>query len=311
MQEIKLYLISGFLGAGKTTFLKRLIQEYSDSRIGVIVNEFGQIGIDGTLIAQNGIEMTEINNGSMFCTCKKANFIQALIRFSELPIDVLLIESSGLSDPSEMGSLLEQISDRLTKPYRYSGSVCIVDSTTFLDLVDVLTPIGNQIAASNCIILNKTDIADGDTVELVEAHVRRLNPEASVYKTTHAAVDAGLLPICVPHSGDGRECCNKSWNRPGSFLIEADGYFSSGQLLSFAKAVSGCTLRLKGFARTDEGSVLFEYAGKDTFIHKIETESDTLGLKLVLISRLRDAKSYIEKAWKETLSVPATIKQVN
>ena len=72
MPEITLYLLSGFLGAGKTTLLRRMLEHYAQLRVGVLVNEFGQLGIDGRLIESGEIQMTEIDNGSIFCSCPQS-----------------------------------------------------------------------------------------------------------------------------------------------------------------------------------------------------------------------------------------------
>ena len=128
-KNIQIYLISGFLGSGKTTFLKQLLEQNSNKRVGVIVNEFGNVGIDGTVLQKDGIEMVEINNGSIFCSCLKDNFVKTLVAFLELPIDILFIEASGMADPSSMKILLEQLNPLLekrpeiTRQYKYNGSI--------------------------------------------------------------------------------------------------------------------------------------------------------------------------------------------
>lgn len=72
----KLYVLTGFLGSGKTTALLKLLERLKGSRIGVIQNEFGKLGIDGTILRNDDIQMVEINRGSIFCTCQKLNFCQ-------------------------------------------------------------------------------------------------------------------------------------------------------------------------------------------------------------------------------------------
>ena len=97
---IKLILLTGFLGTGKTTLLKQLLSEFKDEKIGVIVNEFGQINIDGTLVEKEGVKMTELTNGSIFCACIKDNFVNSLIALSKEDISYFFIEASGLADPA-------------------------------------------------------------------------------------------------------------------------------------------------------------------------------------------------------------------
>lgn len=124
---IDLYLVNGFLGSGKTTLLRGLIGAFEAQRLGVLVNEFGSIGIDGTLVHKNGIKLVEINDGSIFCACIKDGFVRTLKAFSQQPVDVLLIESSGMADPAGIHTILEGLAPYLARQYHYQGSICLVD----------------------------------------------------------------------------------------------------------------------------------------------------------------------------------------
>ena len=100
---IQIVLLSGFLGAGKTTLMQRLLDTYKDHKIGVIINEFGEINIDAKLVSREGIDIAELSNGSIFCACIKDKFVDGLIAMSKTDIEYLFIEASGLADPSNMG----------------------------------------------------------------------------------------------------------------------------------------------------------------------------------------------------------------
>ena len=95
MTQKKLYVLTGFLGAGKTSLLLHLLNNISNEKIGIIQNEFGKLGIDGEIIHRNGIEMTGINRGSIFCSCLKLSFVQALAEMGKLDLDTVFVESSG------------------------------------------------------------------------------------------------------------------------------------------------------------------------------------------------------------------------
>ena len=82
-QALQLYLIGGFLGSGKTTFLKHMLENMENRKIGVLVNEFGNISIDGTVVRKQGMEMVELNNGSIFCACLKDSFVKTLKMFAD------------------------------------------------------------------------------------------------------------------------------------------------------------------------------------------------------------------------------------
>ena len=102
--ETRVYLITGFLGSGKTTLLNRIIDRFpKDQKLTLLVNEFGEIGVDGTLVEGEDIDMMEISKGSIFCVCVKTDFIKGLYELNTtVQPDVLLIESTGVANPSDL-----------------------------------------------------------------------------------------------------------------------------------------------------------------------------------------------------------------
>ena len=123
-KRTKLYVFTGFLGAGKTTVLSRILQESKEEKIGVIQNEFGKLGIDGEILKHNDIQMVEINRGSIFCSCLKLQFVQALSEMAQYEFDKLFVESSGLGDPSNVEEILkasEMVSGRSYDLFRGFG----------------------------------------------------------------------------------------------------------------------------------------------------------------------------------------------
>ena len=104
----RLYLITGFLGAGKTTFLIQFMKQFSSERMHIIVNEFGKGGIDGELLSELGIALDEINNGSIFCSCRLDKFENVLQQVLQEKPDVIIVEASGLSDPTNVKKILNQ-----------------------------------------------------------------------------------------------------------------------------------------------------------------------------------------------------------
>ena len=125
----KLYLTTGFLGAGKTTFLKNFIRLFSGKRIQLIVNEFGKEGVDGVLLEELGAVLQEISGGSVFCACRIDQFEKVLKQSANLNADVILVEASGLSDPTGVRRLFSQ-TDRFPN-IDYQGAVCLVDAVRF------------------------------------------------------------------------------------------------------------------------------------------------------------------------------------
>jgi len=192
-KPIALYLIGGFLGAGKTTFLKRYLDHFKGQKIGVLVNEFGLIGVDGPVLHRGGIEMVELSKGSIFCACLKQDFVKSLKAFSEMPIDALIIENSGMADPGGMQLILNQIKPFLERQYKYRGLICLVDCVTFPDYIEVLMPLQNQIISADFILINKTDLVSTEQVAEIHAIIKGYNPLAICYDTIHGEVPFAYL----------------------------------------------------------------------------------------------------------------------
>lgn len=252
-QDIQLYLISGFLGAGKTTFLRNILDGFDGKKIGVIVNEFGEVSIDAIILKKDSIDLIEINNGSIFCTCRLDGFVDALLTFSKMPIDLLFIENSGLGDPSNMLKLLNGIQNKTERNYTYKGAICLADCTTFPEFVDLLTPVQNQIAASNFVIVNKTDLVDQNRIETVHKLIRKINPAAFLYDTQYAKIPADILESKLFVSRFVGETSNHDWNRPAVYTLQSEMYCTKEQITEFIRPVQDKILRIKGFLNSSNG----------------------------------------------------------
>ncbi len=184
----RVYLITGFLGSGKTTFLNRIIDRFpKDQKLTLLVNEFGEVGVDGTLVEGDDIDMMEISKGSIFCVCVKTDFIKGLYELNtKVQPDVLLIESTGVANPSDLKKDLQLpiFNDR----FEFKQQFCMIDAAHFLDAYDVYASIEKQIASSSVFIINKTDIASSETIEKVKNVVREFHPDPSFFKTTYADI---------------------------------------------------------------------------------------------------------------------------
>ena len=131
MEKKELYVLTGFLGAGKTSFLLNILDNIKDKKIGIIQNEFGKINVDGEIVRRNGIEMTEISRGSIFCSCLKLSFVQALAEMSKKDLDYVFVESSGLADPSNIEEILNAVKIIAGDSYIFKGVICLIDGVNF------------------------------------------------------------------------------------------------------------------------------------------------------------------------------------
>lgn len=189
MSEIThVYLITGFLGSGKTTLLNRIIKVFPpDKKLTLLVNEFGEIGVDGALVEGEDIDMMEISKGSIFCVCVKTDFIKGL---NELNVkfrpDVLLIESTGVANPSDLKKDLEL--PIFNNRFQFKEQFCVVDAAHFLEAYDIYASLEKQIASSSVFIINKTDLASAQAIVETKKVISKFHPNPIFIETTYADI---------------------------------------------------------------------------------------------------------------------------
>lgn len=264
---IKLILFTGFLGAGKTTLMKSILEAYKEQKIGVIVNEFGSINIDAELIRQDGIQMSELSNGSIFCACIKDKFVDSLIEMSLKDLEYMFIEASGLADPSNISDILAGIKTKVLNEYDYKGSICVIDGQSFLDLVELLPAIESQLEFCSGVIINKCDLIDENELKEVTEKIEEINPEAEKFITSYCRVEANLLMSCFDNTSvrnkKSRETSNTYESRPSTFIVKGDEDIGFEDLEAFVKQIAQNAYRIKGFANTDKGSIEISAVGKN------------------------------------------------
>jgi G3E family GTPase len=192
MQTIRTTVLTGFLGAGKTTLLNRILTNPAAGRVAVIVNEFGEVGIDGQLITPTAETIIELNNGCVCCTVR-GDLIAALRRLlgSGLSFDRVVIETSGLADPAPViqSFILDEV---LRARFALDAIVTVVDAR-HLGLQIGHDEAREQIAFADVILLNKVDLERPPRIDAAEHDIRGLNPLARIHRTR----DCELALDCV------------------------------------------------------------------------------------------------------------------
>ncbi len=191
-QGLPVTIITGFLGSGKTTLLNYILNNQQGLKTAVLVNEFGEIGIDNELIVSTDKDMVELNNGCICCTIND-DLINAVYNIleSDKKIDYLVVETTGLADPLPVA--LTFLGTELRDFTRLDSIITLVDSENFsLDLFNSEAAY-NQIAYGDIILLNKTDLVSSDRVDQLEARVREIKAGARVMRTTKSQVPLPLI----------------------------------------------------------------------------------------------------------------------
>jgi G3E family GTPase len=186
-------VLTGYLGAGKTTLLNRILTEPHGRKFAVIVNEFGEVGIDNDLIVESDEDVFEMNNGCICCTVRGdlIRIIEGLMRRRER-FDGILIETTGLADPAPVAQTFFVDEDVRSKT-RLDSITTVVDAKHLLGEIDQAHEAQEQLAFADTIILNKTDLVDEAELATVEERIRRINPVASILRSQRCDVDIPSL----------------------------------------------------------------------------------------------------------------------
>lgn len=182
---IPLYLLGGFLGSGKTSLLNSILSLYKGQNAGVIINEFGEMGVDSSFIPRDsGIKVSELNGGQIFCSCLSGSFIKSITAYKDTDIQVLLVEASGLAKPSPLNEIITLARKTGDYFFDYRGMIGVVDAERFEILDKTLMTIGEQVTYSDSILINKIDLVDENTVERIKIRLKELNPNLRIKTTT-------------------------------------------------------------------------------------------------------------------------------
>jgi G3E family GTPase len=187
-------VITGFLGAGKTTLLNNILRNRSGQKVAVIVNEFGEVGIDGQLVYDDDNEqLIEFNNGCLCCTVR-GDLIETLEKIQQRSgeLDAILIETTGLADPAPVASTFF-VSDEVRSTTRLDAFITVVDSVNFERSFDENEEAREQIGFADIVLLNKTDLVSESNLDRLERRIGHLNPLAKIYRTARSEVDLSLI----------------------------------------------------------------------------------------------------------------------
>jgi len=302
MKRAPFLLVTGFLGSGKTTFLKYFLEQYSkDKRIAVIQNEFAPGSVDGSELKRTGrdFEILEVNNGSVFCVCLLGSFVNSLSAFvREHNPDLVILEASGLSDPVSIGQMMQ--GDELSPLLYLSHSWCLVDGASFQKLARNMPRIRHQVRVADTVIINKTDLPGSDQKEIRD-WIKSLNPFANIESTSYSRVplgwqeeSAGQEPVALQKSGGFLSIAGGGRPDLSAWVIKTQDCISRRGLTDFLEEQLPATVRMKGFVKLDDGTVLAVQSSYD--VYSLETVEDYQGpTELIAMGQALDRESFEDR----------------
>lgn len=283
MQKTPFHIISGFLGSGKTTFLKRIIEQYSsEKKIGIIQNEFAPANIDGEELKQSGkdFNLLEINNGSVFCVCLLGDFVKSLEKFvDEYKPDDIIIEASGLSDTTSISEIISASS--LADKIYLASNWCIVDAPNFAKVGFMKQRVSHQLRMADIVVINKTDLVENG-LDTIRDEVKKINPFAEIRETTFCDIDfeLGNSPINKFYFSEVEAMVEPKLN---SMVIKSAKKVSRKSLELFLNEWAPKSYRIKGFVNLTEGKIAAVQCTFNT-VHIVDMENTFRPTELIAIS---------------------------
>ena len=191
--QVPVTVLTGYLGAGKTTLLNRILSEQHGKKYAVIVNEFGELGVDNDLVVNADEEVFEMNNGCICCTVRGdlIRIIEGLMKRKE-KFDGILVETTGLADPGPVAQTFFTDEDVKART-RLDAIVTVVDAKHFLTQLAQGDEAEEQVAFADVILLNKADLVSEADLETVEAKIHAINPLAKIHRTQKSKIELGAI----------------------------------------------------------------------------------------------------------------------
>ncbi len=192
-KKASVIILTGFLGAGKTTLLNRILTADHGRRIAVIMNEFGEVGIDHHLLLASEQEVVQMNNGCVCCTVR-GDLVRALFQLlgHRSSFDTLVIETTGLAEPAPVAQTL-YADERLRSEFTLAGVVTVIDAKHVSAQIDASEEAREQIAFADLLLLNKTDLSMPETLDELEKKIGGLNPVARIHRTRNSDIDLAAV----------------------------------------------------------------------------------------------------------------------
>ena len=272
---MRINLLFGFLGSGKTTLARNLLMANpSNQKMAVIVNEFGDVGIDGTILKGReegqSIDMVELTSGCLCCSLK-GSLLSAVEELShKSKVDLVVIEATGVAEPEEM---IETFSDpSFSATYDMGPMVTVVDIHKFMKIREILGPFYEaQVRNADVLILNKIDLVNAGELEKLRQEVKSMNPAADIIFTERCDIDPAQLlsgdesrvmasALSKDTVSDEHSHNHDHRHAPAqSFVLDAQSGTSRNALEVFFRGLPDNVWRVKGFTQLDGKPVLVQF----------------------------------------------------
>lgn len=265
--QANLHLLFGFLGSGKTTLVRHLIKTAGNEvPTAIIVNEFGDVGVDGDIIQGNAIDTVELNSGCLCCTLKGSLLNAAEELANDAGAERIIVEASGVADPEDMLDDFEDPS--VSANFDIRPIVTVVDAAKFNKIRSMLGEFyESQILNADVIVVNKIDLACKDELQKVAQEIKSINPDGLIYFTEQCQIEKDLVLDAQPETGASEPSSSHHHHHHHhvhelmmSIVIEPRIDITRSEFEQYCVALPDTVWRMKGFMQIDNQSVLVQYS---------------------------------------------------
>ena len=300
--KTKLFILCGFTGSGKSTFLKNVSAYLSEEKIGIIVSELRRVPGDGKEFRKNGINFIVRKNGSISCSCKNSDIVNAMEEMAGHSLKYLFIEKQGSIDPGNFCRVMDAVAARIGDVYEYKGALCIIDGLYFLDQLENHDNVKRQLEQCQLAVINKTDLVGSKTMEKIKAKIIGVNPDMLIEQAQFGKFDYGFLggDLLGIHAKACEDAVQTLESKPEHMILSYDGGLKKAELGRFLKEASKVCYRIKGYFRLEDGWNLV-----DVLDGRIEYSPAAVcerGSVLVLVSKTgKPAFEAVRASWDKTV----------
>ncbi len=230
--------------------MRNLINQLKDKKLHVIINEFGEVGVDGKLLSDLGVALDEINNGSILCSCRMDQFVSVLSSALKKDSETIIIEASGLTNPANLVRTLNQF--KFTDYINYKGCICLVDAKRFHKVVETAVVVKKQLCASDYIIINKSDLVDEEKLNEIRRTIAIVKPDAVITTTSFGQIKMDWFSASMVESKDESIDAIQTVDITlKKYLVKINDNTSVDAFTKFVKMFLHETHRVKGFIKLE------------------------------------------------------------
>lgn len=267
--KVPVTIITGYLGSGKTTLLKKILGE-ADRKIAILMNEFGEIGVDTKIVKGKDVDIRELLGGCVCCSL--TGELEGAIReiLERAKPEMIVIETTGVAEPDALITNMDNISG-----VRLDSVVTVVDADAFLKFPSIGHTGRMQIEGADVILLNKMDLVPAEKIDEMQHALEQMNPRARIVKATYSNVNTAML-FGIGAAHEKREHEQHDVYSVASFVYRSERLLSKARFATLVSEMPKEVYRSKGHVNFSDGTYLFSFVNGRYDMSKSEKEQTEL-----------------------------------